>query len=114
MNAYLHALKNYFNFSGRAGRREYWTFVLVNLLLGYVILFADRQTAIGDVPAALFLLLILIPTLAVSVRRLHDSDLSGWWVLLAAIPLVGPLVLIYFKCRTGNKMANRFGICPQC
>ena len=113
------ALKKYAVFSGRARRKEYWLFYLLFLLV--YIFFAiidaasgtlDSATGIGALTGILFLA-VLIPQLAVGVRRLHDTDRSGWWLLVGFIPLVGPIVLIVFFCLDGSAGDNRFGENPK-
>ncbi|MEI4231951.1 DUF805 domain-containing protein [Roseovarius sp. D22-M7] len=96
--------ENYVNFSGRASRPEFWWFALfvfvVSVLLG----------AVSDVLGGLFGLAVLLPGIAVAVRRLHDVDRPGWWYLLVLIPVLGPLILIFaFFIRPGTRGANRFG-----
>ena len=113
------ALKKYAVFSGRARRKEYWLFYLLFLLV--YIFFAiidassgtlDPETGIGVLTGILFLA-FLIPQLAVGVRRLHDTDRSGWWLLVGFIPLVGPILLIVFFCLDGSAGDNRFGENPK-
>jgi uncharacterized membrane protein YhaH (DUF805 family) len=107
--------RNYVNFSGRATRSEFWYWVLFAVLASIaaglidVALFGlDGSSAIESlVGLALFL-----PGLAVSVRRLHDLDRSGWWVLLGLIPLVGVIILIVWNCQRGTIGPNRFGPDP--
>ena len=104
--------RNYVNFSGRATRSEFWYWVLFAVLASIaaglidIALFGlEGSSAIESlVGLALFL-----PGLAVSVRRLHDLDRSGWWVLLGLIPLVGVIILIIWNCQRGTIGPNRFG-----
>ena len=110
------AFQNYFNFSGRATRPEYWWFVLFLVVLGiataivdFVVLGVDpASTSIGPVNA-IFTLATIVPSLAVSVRRLHDIDRTGWWLLLALIPLIGFIILIVWACQPSTPGPNRFG-----
>ena len=107
--------RNYVNFSGRATRSEFWYWVLFAVLASIaaglidIALFGlEGSSAIESlVGLALFL-----PGLAVSVRRLHDLDRSGWWVLLGLIPLVGVIILIVWNCQRGTIGPNRFGPDP--
>jgi uncharacterized membrane protein YhaH (DUF805 family) len=107
---------NYANFRGRACRSEFWWWQLFLLLGGIVAalldLFANSNVLGGEPLASLFYLATIIPGLAVSVRRLHDTDSSGWWILLGLIPLVGMIVLIVWWCQRGSKGYNRFGADP--
>lgn len=119
MNWYLKVLRNYFGFSGRARRKEYWMFVLFNIIVSIVLLFADSMLGTMDaqsgwgVLSGIYSLLVLIPSLAVSVRRLHDLDRSGWWLLLALVPLIGGIVLLIWFCMDGTQGDNRFGPSPK-
>ena len=97
--------KKFFDFSGRASKSEYWWFQLYNAII-YVLTFVFQ----GDL-ALLFSILVIaniIPTYAAAVRRIHDSDKSGWMVLIALIPLIG-LYVIVLLLQDGSKGKNRFG-----
>ena len=100
--------RNYVDFSGRAGRPEFWYWNLFLLLAQIVLVVLDFMTGIG-VLTAIFALATLVPNIAVQVRRLHDIDRSGWFVLVALIPLVGIIILIVWWCREGTLGPNRFG-----
>lgn len=103
---------NYINFEGRSNRGEYWwaflAVILVSLVLGVV---DGILTAGGGMPilGMIFSLATLVPGIAIGVRRLHDIDKSGWWMLIGLVPLVGFIVLIYFFVQPPNPQANRFG-----
>ena len=102
---------NYVNFSGRACRSEYWFWVLFVLIADVVAIAIDA--AIGmQIVSSLFGLAVLLPGLAVTVRRLHDLDRTGWWILLGLIPLVGAIILIIWFCSKGTDGLNRFGADP--
>ena len=107
---------NYAKFRGRAARSEFWWFQLFIVLGGIVAavldLLANSNVLGGEPLAMLFYLATIIPGLAVSVRRLHDTDSSGWWLLLGLIPLIGMIVLIVWWCLKGSKGYNRFGADP--
>ena len=107
---------NYAKFRGRAARSEFWWFQLFIVLGGIVAavldLLANSNVLGGEPLAMLFYLATIIPGLAVSVRRLHDTDSSGWWLLLGLIPLIGMIVLIVWWCLQGSKGYNRFGVDP--
>lgn len=117
MDTYLGVLKKYAEFSGRASRKEYWTFCLVNfgiaLLLGVPtgLLKAFANVDLTFLPN-IYSLAVLCPGIAVSVRRLHDTDRSGWWALVGLIPLIGGITLLVFMCLEGNKSDNKFGSSP--
>jgi|GraSoiStandDraft_57_1057295.scaffolds.fasta_scaffold43490_2 uncharacterized membrane protein YhaH (DUF805 family) len=107
---------NYANFRGRASRSEFWWFQLF-ILLGEVAavlvdVFGNFTMLDGSPLATVFWLATIIPDLAVMARRLHDTDASGWWLLLMLIPLIGMVVLIVWWCLEGSKGYNRFGAEP--
>jgi uncharacterized membrane protein YhaH (DUF805 family) len=109
----------YAEFSGRARRSEFWWFTLFTLLASAALGIVDRAL-FGVAPDgqpvsvlnALFTLAVLLPAIAVGVRRLHDTDRSGWWYLLILIPVLGALVLIFLFAQTGSTGPNRFGPDP--
>lgn len=110
-------LKNYAKFSGRASRSEFWYFVLFLFLLGIVTSILDRLIFGGGPGAgspinAIASLLTLVPNLAVSARRLHDVNRSGWWLLLL-FTIIGIIPLIIWDCTRGTQGNNRFGDAPQ-
>ncbi|MEM7218125.1 MAG: DUF805 domain-containing protein [Pseudomonadota bacterium] len=108
MQHYIGVLKRYFDFNGRSARPEFWWFVLINIIISIVLAFID--SALGTVFIGLiYSLAVLLPALGVTVRRLHDTDMSGWWVLISLIPLVGAIALIVFCARAGTAGDNRFG-----
>lgn len=119
MNWYLDVLKKYATFSGRARRKEYWMFSLFNVIFAFVCGFLDGllgfisyETGLG-ILGSLYILATFLPSLAVLVRRLHDTDRSGWWVLIGIIPLIGPIVLLVFACLDSKVGENRFGPNPK-
>ena len=119
MNWYLHVLKNYATFSGRARRKEYWMFFLISALISIVLTLLDILLGTYSVEyeaglfSGLYSLLILIPSIAVVVRRLHDTDRSGWWILISLIPLIGVIVLFVFMCLDSQPGTNRLGANPK-
>jgi uncharacterized membrane protein YhaH (DUF805 family) len=118
MNWYLLALKKYAVFSGRSRRKEYWFFVLFYLLisLGLGILDAvlGTHTAKGvGLFGAIYALALLIPSLSVTVRRLHDTGRTGWWILFAFVPLIGWLVLLVFMFLDSQPGDNEYGPSPK-
>jgi uncharacterized membrane protein YhaH (DUF805 family) len=119
MNWYLKALKNYAVFSGRARRKEYWMFALFNGIFLIVAAILDNilGTTIKNVGYGLFYCLyglaVLIPSLAVSFRRLHDVGKSGWFFLIALIPIIGAIWLLVLVCTDGNAGENEYGANPK-
>jgi uncharacterized membrane protein YhaH (DUF805 family) len=120
MKWFLDVLKNkYATFDGRARRSEYWYFVLFYVLILLALTLLDglfgtlnEEAGIGML-GALFALATMVPGLAVTVRRLHDTDRSGWWVLIGVIPLIGDIVLIVFAAQDSQPGSNRFGPNPK-
>lgn len=114
MNWYISVLKQYAVFSGRARRTEYWMFVLCNVIVMLLLGMVDKLIG-GDneLISSIYSLAVLLPSLAVAARRLHDTDRSAWWLLLGLIPIIGTLVLIYFMVCNGQKGPNRFGDDPK-
>ena len=120
MQWYIGVLKKYAVFSGRARRKEYWMFVLFNVLISFgVTVFGDVVLVLlgatdgtGDTLNSLYGLAILVPSLAVSVRRLHDTGRSGWMLLIGLIPCIGALVLLFFMIEDSGD-ANQYGEPPK-
>ena len=119
MEWYLKVLKNYVGFSGRARRNEYWMFVLFNIIFAVVAMILDNVLGLASKEYGygpiygLYALAVFLPGLAVSVRRLHDIGKSGWWLLIALIPIVGAIMLIIWDVREGERGDNRFGPDPK-
>lgn len=111
--------ENYANFSGRARRSEYWYFVLMNIIIGIIAMIIDNVIGLNFEPLpygafyAVNSLLVLIPSLAVGVRRLHDVGKSGWFFLIAFIPIIGAIWLLVLFCQEGNKGENAYGPDPK-
>lgn len=118
MNWYLKVLKNYAVFNGRARRMEYWMFTLFNVIISLVLaiigqsMFKNGMIGEPQLLNNIYSLVILIPLIAVSVRRLHDIDKSGWWFLLFLIPIIGTILMIFFFVQQGTQGRNRFGEDP--
>jgi uncharacterized membrane protein YhaH (DUF805 family) len=111
---------NYVNFSGRAMRSEYWYWTLFVIVGGIVasvidmaVFGAGAMSGSLGIVSVLFNLAVLLPSIAIGVRRLHDLDRSGWWLLLLFIPLVGAIILIVWFCTRGTPGPNRFGGPPM-
>lgn len=126
----LMPLRRYADFEGRSRRMEYWMFYLFTLIIGMVaalvilaiamLLYTMNlsESAMGMVLIPIWLILFLasmaliVPTIAVTVRRLHDQDKSGWMILLGFIPFVGGIILLVFMCLEGTRGPNRYGPDP--
>ncbi len=119
MNWYLKVLKQYADFSGRARRKEYWMFVLFNMIFANVATILDNvlgiaMEGIGYGPlCGLYVLAMLIPGLAVAVRRLHDVGKSGWMILIALIPLIGSIWFLVLMVTDSNAGENQYGQNPK-
>lgn len=112
MNWYIEVLKKYAVFSGRARRKEYWMFVLFNIIIVFVLGIIEGLAGIVG-PNLIYGLAIMIPGIAVSVRRLHDTNRSGWWLFIGLIPLIGTIVLIVFMVQDSQSGENQYGRNPK-
>ncbi|MBQ8829444.1 MAG: DUF805 domain-containing protein [Burkholderiaceae bacterium] len=123
---FAYCLKNYFTFSGRASRAQYWSFTLINVLVSFIIALISTPTTqvvtieengfystsmVEDFGIAfiIYSLLMIIPSFAVTVRRLHDRDHTGWWVFWAVLLPFLNIVLLVFCLLPSENRANRFG-----
>lgn len=113
MNWYLKVLKDYAKFTGRARRTEFWMFALINLLISLGLAVVGVIAGGRGVLQGLYALAVLIPSLAVSVRRLHDTNRSGWWMLIGLIPLIGAIVLLVFAVQDSQVGDNQYGPNPK-
>ena len=102
-------LERYAEFTGRSSRAEFWWYFLANLIIGIVLNLLTTASWIFWVPYVIYSLAVLIPGLAVGIRRLHDTDRVGWWLLIALIPIVGIIVLIVFWAGEGTPGPNQYG-----
>jgi uncharacterized membrane protein YhaH (DUF805 family) len=102
---------NYVGFSGRAIRSEYWYWILF-IIIAEIVTSAIDYSIEAQVTTSLLSLATFLPSLAVAVRRLHDTDRSGWWILLGIIPIIGWIILIIWYCSKGTSGPNRFGADP--
>ena len=107
MSWYLDVItKNYINFNGRARRTEFWMFTLVHIIIILLSLF------LGPVPFILYMLLTIMPAVAVGIRRLHDTGRSGWWILAANVPILF-VIYYYYMVLEGDQGANIYGDSPK-
>lgn len=137
MNWYVKVLSQYVGFHGRARRREFWMFVLVTaivaVVLGLVDVLLGTDAAIGARDGArigifnglfvfpsstglisgIYVLATFLPSLAVLVRRLHDRDHTGWWVLILLVPVIGFIVMLVFTASDTRPGPNRYGADPR-
>lgn len=113
MEWYLKVLQNYVGFHGRARRKEYWMFVLVSVIVSIILSILESMLGMQSVLTGIYSLAVLLPSLAVGVRRLHDTGRSGWWLLLSLIPLIGSIILIVFMCQDSQQNGNQYGPNPR-
>jgi len=106
-------LKKYKEFSGRARRKEYWMFLLFNVIILAVLRVVDGLLDTAGAIRTIYALVIFIPGLAVALRRLHDTGRSGWWLLIGLIPLIGWVVLLLFFVQEGRPGQNQYGVNPK-
>ncbi len=124
MNWYLTVIKNYVGFKGRARRKEYWMFILFNMIFMIVALVLDNM--LGTTQNALlyedigygliyelYTLAVFLPALAVLVRRLHDVGKSGWMILITLIPIIGIIWLFVLLVTEGDLVGNKYGLNPK-
>lgn len=113
MNWYLKVLKQYVDFAGRARRKEYWMFVLFNMIVSIVAGAIDGALGTGQIISAIYSLAVLLPGLAVAIRRLHDIGKSGWNCLWALLPIVGTILIIVWMCKDSQPGDNKWGPNPK-
>jgi uncharacterized membrane protein YhaH (DUF805 family) len=118
MDWYLTVLRKYADFQGRARRKEYWMFFLFNIIVAMVLGILDGavlHTRLGGfgLLSGLYSLFVIIPGIAVGVRRLHDTNRSGFWMLIAFLPIIGAFVLLVFNCLEGTPGDNDYGPNPK-
>lgn len=118
MKWFMDAMKKAFNFSDRSRRKEYWMFILATLIISIVLTIVDAVVGLEiaedvGILSTLFSLAIIIPSISVTVRRLHDIGKSGWWVLIGIIPIVGFIVLLVFTVKDSEPAPNAYGMNPK-
>ena len=119
MHWYLDVLKKYAVFNGRARRKEYWFFSLFNLIIIIVLGVIDGMTGSYSASAGMgllggiYMLAVLVPAIAVGIRRLHDTNRSGWWLLIVFVPLIGAIVLLVFMVLDSSPGENQYGANPK-
>lgn len=121
MKWYLKVVRdNYANFSGRARRKEYWMFILFNMIFAFLLAIAGGllgemlgNPELGMSLYGIYLLIIIIPSIAVLVRRLHDIGKSGAWFFITFVPLIGGIWLLILMCTEGVRGENQYGVDPK-
>ena len=118
MDGYATAMLRFFEISGRSKRYEYWMFTLFYLIFGAIAAAIDVRllhhplSEGSGVAGGIVALVHFIPSITVAIRRLHDTDRSGWWLLIGLIPLIGAIVLLVFFVSEGTRGANQYGDDP--
>lgn len=107
MDYFIGALKKYADFNGRARRKEYWMFVLVYMVINIILAVLGM-----DIISIIVGLVLLIPTISIGTRRLHDTGRSGWWQLIYFVPLIGLIVMIFFLVQDSHD-DNDYGVNPK-
>ena len=119
MNQYLEVLKKYAVFNGRARRKEYWFFALFNFIFTLVLSVIDGMFGTFDsesglgVLGGIYILAVFLPAIGVTIRRLHDTDRSGWWILISLIPIIGAIWLLVLLVLDGTAGQNQYGPDPK-
>ncbi|MCD7904104.1 MAG: DUF805 domain-containing protein [Clostridiales bacterium] len=114
MNYYTRAFKNYANFKGRDSRKQFWMFILFNFVISLIIQVV-AALILGDSAAiimSIYELIVLIPSIAIIVRRLHDINKSGFWIFINCVPLIGWIWYLILVCKKGDEGSNRYGSVP--
>lgn len=113
MEWYTKVLQNYVGFTGRARRTEYWMFALFNAIIIIVLSILEALLGLPGIISGLYSLAVLLPSLAVAVRRLHDTGKSGLWLLISLIPVIGAIILLVFMVLDSDEETNQYGPNPK-
>lgn len=117
MNWYMEVLKKYADFSGRARRTEFWMFVLFNFIISVVLSVIDHVVGLDKngvgILRPIYALAVLVPSIAVAVRRLHDTNRSGWWILVGLVPCIGWIFLLIYYVQDSDPQPNQYGPNPK-
>ena len=113
MEWYLGVLKKYAVFDGRARRKEYWMFFLFNLIAAVILVAIDSVIGTVALLYGLYMLGILCPAIGVTIRRLHDTGKSGWWIFISLVPVIGGLWFLYLMVIDGTPGDNQYGPSPK-
>lgn len=113
MSWYVGVIKKYAVFSGRSRRKEYWMFTLINIIIFIVIAAIEGFAGSPGIIATIYYLAVLIPSLAVGIRRLHDTGRSAWWLLIGLIPFIGGIIFIIILVLDSQPGENKYGPNPK-
>lgn len=112
MKYYVNAWRQCLDFKGRSTRKEYWLFIATNMVVGLAVFLLAEVMRLAWLPN-LYMLLITLPSIAIAVRRFHDTGNTGWWLLLGLVPFVGFLVILYFLLSPSDDEENKYGPNPN-
>lgn len=113
MEWYLKVLRQYADFSGRARRKEYWMFVFMNLLISFLISTIDYWLFGMTIISSIYVIAVIIPSIAVAVRRIQDTGRNGFWVLVAFVPLIGTIWVLILLLQDSEPNSNAYGPNPK-
>ncbi|TLD69624.1 DUF805 domain-containing protein [Phragmitibacter flavus] len=113
MDWYISVLKKFAVFDGRARRKEYWMFTLFNIIAIVLLMIVEGIIGTGGILGFVYMLAVILPSIGVSIRRLHDTNRSGWFLLFVLIPFIGGFIVLYFMILDGTPGANKFGENPK-
>jgi uncharacterized membrane protein YhaH (DUF805 family) len=121
MNEYFRALQKYVDFTGRDTRKQYWMFILLHLIVVTVLSILDivifgpynSEKRTGGYLTSIYFVIVILPSLAAGVRRLHDTGRSAWNLLWSLLPFIGSIVLLVFYASDGQKSDNKYGPAPK-
>jgi len=113
MEWYIGVLRQYAVYTGRARRKEYWMFFLINAIAAVILNVLDVLFSSFGLASLVYSLAVFLPAACVAIRRLHDTGRSGWWLLLCFIPVLGFLVLVFFLVLEGDNGENEYGLDPK-
>ncbi len=113
MNWYIDVLRKYAVFSGRARRKEFWMYVLFYIIIVVVLSVVESMIGIPFILSGLYTLALIIPSIAVTVRRLHDTGRSGWWWFIGFVSVIGGIVLLVFMVLDSQPGDNEYGANPK-
>jgi uncharacterized membrane protein YhaH (DUF805 family) len=113
MHWFIDPVKNhYVDFEGRASRQQFWMFILLYVVFAIALAMVEVAVGLDDILTSIYGLVLFLPYLGLAVRRLHDINRSGWWILIGLVPLVGFIVLLVFYVKQGDSEANQYGPNP--
>ncbi len=113
MNYFIDVVKKYAVLHGRARRKEYWMFMLFYIIIAIVLAVVEGVVGSPGFLGMILGLALLLPSIGVTIRRLHDTSRSGWWILISFVPVVGGIVLLVFMCLDSTPGANAYGANPK-